>query len=191
MHTGPATRREPMPLNGVNTPKLFATINLFRDTPELARFAFRAHNRWVSGTHSVTTIESFSGAGGLHSHYRPFDYEADHPTVLVGDDHGPTPSEFLLHALASCLTAGIVSIAAARGIALTEVSSSVEANINLLGVLGLSDEVRSGYEHIRVSFTVTGDAAPETLQAIVEQSRQHSPVFDVLSNGVAIEVVVD
>jgi len=177
-----------MPLNGVNTPKLFATINMIRDMPELAKFAFRAQNRWVSGAHSVTTIECFQGTAGLHSHYRPFEYEADHPTVLVGDDHGPTPSEFLLHALASCLTAGIANIAAARGIALTEVCSTVEAEINLLGVLGLSDEVRNGYERIRVAFTIKGDAPPETLQGIVDQSRKRSPVLDVLTNGVPVEV---
>ena len=181
-----------MPLNGVNTPKLFATINLIRDTPELARFVFRAKNRWVSGAHSVTTIESFQGTAGVHAHYRAFEYEADHPTMLVGDDHGPTPSEFLLHALASCLTAGIASIAAARGIALSEVSSTVEAEINLLGVLGLSDEVRNGYERIRVSIiSIKGDAPAESLQAIVEQSRQRSPVLDVLTNGVPVELVVD
>ena len=179
-----------MPLNGVNTPKLFATINMIRDMPELARFAFRAQNRWVSGAHSVTTIESFHGPGGLHSHYRPFEYEADHPTVLVGDDHGPTPSEFLLHALASCLTAGIANIASARGIALTEISSTVEADLNLLGVLGLSDEVRNGYERIRLSVTIKGDAPPEALQSIVEQSRKRSPVLDVLMNGVPVEVEV-
>ena len=180
-----------MPLNGVNTPKLFATINLIRDTPELARFEFRAKNRWVSGAHSVTTIESFQGTGGVHAHYRPFEYEADHPTMLVGDDHGPTPSEFLLHALASCLTAGIASIAAARGIALCEVSSTVDAEMNLLGVLGLSDEVRNGYERIRVSITIKGDAPPEALHAIVEQSRRRSPVLDVLTNGVPVELAVD
>ena len=179
-----------MPLNGVNTPKLFATINMIREMPELARFAFRAQNRWVSGAHSVTTIESFTGAGGLHCHYRPFEYEADHPTVLVGDDHGPTPSEFLLHALASCLTAGIANIAAARGIALTEVSSTVEADMNLLGVLGLSTEVRSGYERLRVSFTIRGDAPQEVLQALAEQSQNRSPVLDVLKNGVPVEITV-
>jgi uncharacterized OsmC-like protein len=180
-----------MPLNGVNTPKLFATISMIRDAPELARFAFRAHNRWVSGAHSVTTIESFSGAGASHSHYRPFEYEADHPTVLVGDDHGPTPSELLLHALASCLTAAIANIAAARGITLTDVCSTVEGEMNLLGVLGLSETVRNGYERIRVSFTITGDAPPDALQAVVELARQRSPVFDVLTNGVPVSVVMD
>jgi uncharacterized OsmC-like protein len=180
-----------MPLNGVNTPKLFATINLIRDAPDLAKFEFRATNRWVSGAHSVTTIESFQGTGGIHTHYRPFEYEADHPTMLVGDDHGPTPSEFLLHALASCLTAGIANIAATRGIALSEVSSTVEGQINLLGVLGLSEDVRSGYERIRVAVIIKGDAPAEALRAIVEQSRRRSPVLDVLTNGVPIELAVE
>jgi uncharacterized OsmC-like protein len=111
--------------------------------------------------------------------------------MLVGDDHGPTPSEFLLHALASCLTAGIANVAATRGIALSEVSSMLEGEMNLLGVLGLSDQVRSGYERIRVAVTVKGDAPPETLRALVDQSRRRSPVLDVLTNGVPVELSVE
>jgi uncharacterized OsmC-like protein len=110
--------------------------------------------------------------------------------VLVGQDNGPTPVEFLLHALAACLTAGIANIAAARGINLTSIESTVEGDIDLLGILGLSDEVRNGYQQIRVGFTIRGDD-PEKLRAVVEQSRNRSAVFDVLTNGVPVSITVD
>src|SRR5215475_6931528 len=116
--------------------------------------------------------------------------DADHPPVLVGTDNGPTPVEYVLHALAACLTAGIANIAAARGVTLTEVSSTVEGDIDLLGILGLSDQVRNGYQQIRVSFTLRGDD-PEKLRSVVQQSRQRSAVFDIVTNGVPVSIDVD
>ena len=124
------------------------------------------------------------------THKQPFIFDADHPAVLVGQDNGPTPVEFLLHALAACLTAGIANIAAVRGVNLTSVESTVEGDIDLLGILGLSDEVRNGYQQMRVSFTLRGDD-PEKLRAVVEQSRKRSAVFDVLTNGVPVAIAVD
>jgi uncharacterized OsmC-like protein len=184
-------KREPVPMNGVDTPTLFATIEAVGGQPELAEFQFRATNRWVEGTYSETRIEGFSGAGGNHDHASDFRYGADHPAVLVGQDRGPTPVEFLLHGLAGCLTAGIGNIAAARGVKLTEVVSTVEGDINLLGLLGLSDEVRNGYEKIRVNFRIKGDAPAEKLAAIVEQSKARSAVFDVITNSVPVEITVE
>jgi uncharacterized OsmC-like protein len=184
-------RREVVPLNGVDTPNLFATINAVKGTPELAKFQFRATNRWISGTCSETTIESFDGAGGTHSHAATFKATADHPAVLVGADRGPLPVEFLLHALASCITSGIGNIAAARGVKLTEVTSRIEGDINLLGILGLSDTVRNGYERMRLTFTIKGDAPAEKLREIVEQGRDRSAVYDVVTNGVPVEINVE
>ena len=186
-----AERRQPKPLNGVNTPTLFATIDAVAGAPELAKFQFRATNRWQTGTQSRTRIEQFSGAGGEHRHTSDVEFRADHPAVLVGEDKAPTPVEFLLHAIASCLTAGIANIASARGVTLTEVESTVEGDIDLRGILGLSNEVRNGYQNIRVNFTIRGDAPPEKLRAIVEQSRARSAVYDVLTNGVPVTVSVD
>ena len=183
-------RRERVPLNGVDTPTLFATINAVKGMPELAQFQFRATNQWMKGTHSRTVIDSFSGAGASHAHATPFRYDADHPAVLVGTDQAPTPVEFLLHALCACLTAGIANVAAARGVTLTSVESTIEGDINLLGILGLSDQVRNGYERIRVNFKIAGDAPDEKLRQIVEQSRTRSAVFDVLTNGVPVEIAV-
>ena len=176
--------------NGVDVPTLFATLDAVRGTPELAEFQFRAHNTWVSGTHSRSTIQGFSGAGQEDtSRTEPFVCDADRPAVLVGTGQGPTPVEYLLHAIAACLTAGLANIAAARGVTLTRVESTAEGDIDLLGILGLSDEVRNGYRQIRVGFVVEGDASPEVLAGLVEQSRRRSAVYDVLTHGT--DVVID
>jgi uncharacterized OsmC-like protein len=174
----------------VNTAVLLGTINAVRETPSLAKFRFRASNRWISGTYSESHVESFNGAGGEHRHKTQFGYGADHPAVLVGQDRGPTPIEFLLHGLASCITAGIGNIAAVRGVTLTSVESQIEGAIDLRGILGLSDEVRNGYERIRISFDIKGDAPPEKLREIVEQACARSAVLDVLTNSVPVEVNV-
>jgi uncharacterized OsmC-like protein len=131
------------------------------------------------------------GVGEERTHERSFHFDADHPAVLVGNDNGPTPVEHLLHALAACLTAGLVNIASARGVQLTEVSSDVSGNIDLNGILGLDPTVRNGYQDITVRFTVKGDAPAEKLREIVEQSRARSAVFDVLTNGVPVAIEVD
>jgi uncharacterized OsmC-like protein len=191
MPAATAERKMPAPRNGVDTPTLLATINAVGAQPELARFQFRATNRWQEGTYSQSRIQTFHGAGAEQSHQREFVYDADHPAVLVGRDRGPTPVEFLLHALAACLTAGIGNIAAARGVTLSEVESTVEGDIDLRGILGLSDQVRNGYQGIRVHFTIKGDAPADKLEKIVEQSRQRSAVYDVLTHGVPVSVTVN
>jgi uncharacterized OsmC-like protein len=177
--------------NGVDTTTLFATLDAVKAAPEAARFQFRAHNRWVSGTHSRSTIHDFYGVGEERTHDAPSTVDVDHPAVLVGGDHGPTPVEYVLHALAGCLTAGLVNIASAKGIALTEVSSTVEGDIDLNGILGLDPSVRNGFEAIRVRFQVDGDAPAEKLRAVLEQSRARSAVFDILTNSVPVTVEVD
>jgi uncharacterized OsmC-like protein len=176
--------------NGVDTATLFATLDAVRQAPAAARSQFRAHNQWVSGTHNRSTITDYFGVGEERSHERTFVFDADHPAVLVGRDHGPTPTEFLLHALAACLTAGIANIAAARRITLTEVRSTVTGDIDLNGIPGLNPDVRNGYQQITVRFTIKGDAPAETLRELVEQSRARSAVYDSVSNGgpVTIEV---
>jgi uncharacterized OsmC-like protein len=178
-------------MNGVDTPRLFATLDAVKAQPELAAFQFRATNTWISGTHSRSRIEAFSGANGEHRHTGNIQFDADHPAVLVGADHAPTPVEFLLHAIAACITSGIGNIAAARGVRLSEVESTVEGDIDLRGILGLSKDVRNGYRELRVHFRVKGDAPPETLQAIVAQSKARSAVFDVLTNGTTVNVTAD
>ncbi|NIP58247.1 MAG: OsmC family peroxiredoxin [Gemmatimonadetes bacterium] len=190
--TQTTTQREKgAPLNGVDTPTLFATIDAVDGQRELAQFRFRATTEWQSGTHSRTRFRSFYGAGGEHEHVREFVVDADHPQVLVGADNGPLPVELVLAGLTSCLMGGIGNIAAARGVELHEVEAKVEGEMNLEGILGLSDEVRNGYERIRVSFTIKGDAPAEKLQEIVEQSKARSAVYDIITNRVPVELTVD
>jgi uncharacterized OsmC-like protein len=182
---------KPMPRNGVDTPTLFATLDAVKGSPEIAKFQFRASNRWISGTHSQGTIHGFFGVGEERTHKQAFTYDADHLEVLTGTDKGPTPVEFLLHALAACLTAGLANIAAARGIDLEEVESTVEGDIDLLGILGLSKEVRNGYQGIRVNFRIKGKASPEELEGLIMRSRDRSAVYDVIANGVPIDISVE
>ena len=184
-----ATITSPAIRNGVDTATLFATLDAIKGDPELAKFQFRASNRWISGTHSESTIAGFFGARQEMSRAAARLASADHPEILVGQDNGPTPVEFLLHAKAACLTAGVANIAAARGVNLTEVSSTVEGDIDLLGLLGLSNEVRNGYQQIKVTFNVKGDD-PEKLRQVVEPSRKRSAVYDVLTRGVPVSIDV-
>jgi uncharacterized OsmC-like protein len=186
------TTTESSHTNGVDVSTLLATREAVRGTPSIAAFQFRATNTWVTGAHSVSTIEGFHGVGQEMAHRQPTEIVSDHPEVLVGTDHGPTPVEYLLHAIAACLTAGIANIAATRGVTLTRVESKVEGDIDLLGILGLSDgSVRNGYEQLRVTFTIAGDADAEALRGIVEQSRRRSAVYDALTQPtpVVIDVV--
>ena len=177
--------------NGVDTATLFATLDAVKQAPQAAQFQFRAHNQWISGTHNRSTIADYFGVGEERSHERTFVFDADHPAVLVGQDHGPTAVEFVLHALAACLTAGLANIAAARRVKLTEVRSTVTGDIDLNGLLGLSPDVRNGYERITVRFTIKGDAPAEKLREIVEQSRARSAVYDVITNRVPVTIEVN
>jgi len=176
--------------NGVDTAKLFATLDAVKAQPEAAQFRFSVDNRWISGTHNRNQISTFFGVGAEQQRAATFAVEADHPAVLVGGDAAPTPAELMLAALASCLTSGLGNIAAVRKITLESVESRVEGDIDLLGVLGLSDEVRNGFEQIRVSFRVRGDAPPAELRKLVEQAVARSAVYDVLTHGVPISVDV-
>jgi uncharacterized OsmC-like protein len=177
--------------NGVDTEQLFATLNILRMEPDLAHFQFRAANRWILGAHSRTTIRDFYGAGEEdRSRSESFVLDSGEPTILLGADTGATPCEHLLHALAACLTTSIVYVAAARGIRLTEVRSNLEAEMDMRGALGVSDEPRSGFERIRATFTVKGDAPAVELRALVSRAKERAPVLDMLTNGVEVALEV-
>ncbi len=184
-------KRQPVAMNGVDTPNLFATIGAVANAPALAQFQFRAKGEWLRGTHMRSTMTSFAGAGGEHAHKAAYTADADHPAVLCGEDNGPTPVEYLLHALAACLTAGIANIASARGVRLEAVTCDVEGDIDLQGILGISDEVRNGFQAMRARFTVKGDAPAEKLRQIVAQAAARSAVLDVLTNGVPVAVTTE
>jgi uncharacterized OsmC-like protein len=186
-----ATATERGPINGVDVPTLFATIDAVDGNRELAKFQFRATNTWEGGTHSRTEITSFYGAGQDHEHVEEFVVEADHPQVLVGADRAPLPVELILAGLASCLTGGIGNIASARGVKLYSVESSIEGEMDLQGILGLDGNVRNGYQALRIDFKIEGDAPAEKLAEIVMQSKARSAVYDIIANQVPVEVTVN
>jgi uncharacterized OsmC-like protein len=175
--------------NGVNTETLFATLDAVKAQPELGTFQFRAANRWLGGAHNRTTIKDFYAAGGEDtSRAEAFELDAGEPGILLGTDTGPNPAELLLHALAACLTTSLVYVAAARGVQLTRVESRLEGDMDVRGALGLSDEVRNGFDQIRVSFSIEGDATPEKLRELVDRAMARSAVFDMVTNGVPVHV---
>jgi uncharacterized OsmC-like protein len=177
--------------NGVDTGQLFGTLDAIKAQPELATFQFRATNRWIGGAHNRSTIRDFWAAGQEDtSRSEAFEIDAGEPAVLLGVDTGPNPAEFLLHALAACLTTSIVYVASARGVALTEVESKLEGDMDVRGALGLDDDHRNGFERIRVSFRVEGDASEDKLHEIVERASRRSAVYDMVTNGVPVELEV-
>jgi uncharacterized OsmC-like protein len=177
--------------NGVNTEQLFGTLDAIKADPQLARFQFRASNRWIDGAHNQTTIRDFYAAKQEDtSREDAFVLDAGEPAVLIGTDTGPNPAEYLLHALAACLTTSLVYVAAARGVRLTEVESTLEGDMDVQGALGLSDEYRNGFERIRVSFRIAGDAPEEKLNELLARAQQRSAVFDMVTRGVPVTVDV-
>jgi uncharacterized OsmC-like protein len=178
--------------NGVDSAQMYGTLDAIKAQPELGKFEFRARNHWVAGAHNRTTIQQFYGAGQEDSsRAEPFVIDAGEPAVLLGTDTGANPAEFLLHALAACLTTSLVYVAAARKVRLTEVESTLEGTMDVRGALGLSDEVRNGFDHIRVAFRVKGDAHPDKLLEVVARAQQRSAVYDMVTNGVPVSVEVE
>ena len=178
--------------NGVETDKMFATLDAINAQPDLGRFRFRATNTWIVGSHNRSTIKDFYGAGQEDtSRVEAFEVDAGEPAILLGQDHGPNPAEYLLHALAACLTTTLVYVASARKVELTEVSSKLEGIMDVRGCLGLSDEVRNGFEQINVTFTVKGNAPAEKLREVVERAKARSAVYDMVTNGVSVSVDVE
>lgn len=177
--------------NGVDTEALFGALDAVKAQPEAAKFQFRARNEWISGTHNRSRIHDFFGLGQELRHNDVHTFEADHPEELTGSDNAPAAAEQLLHALGACIASGIGNIAAARGIELTKVESTVTGDIDLMGLLGLDPAVRNGYQSIDVQVHIEGDAGAEDLQKVVQRSVDRSAVFDMLTNGTSISVEVD
>jgi len=177
--------------NGVDSEQLYGTLDAIKAQPALGVFQFRAHNHWIDGAHNRSTIQDFYGAGQEdRSRAHAFTVDAGEPGILLGSDTGANPAELLLHALAACLTTSLIYVATARKVRLTEVESMLEGDMDVRGALGLSGDVRNGFTRIRVSFKVSGDAPPEKLRELVERARQRSAVFDIVTNGVPVEVGV-
>ncbi len=177
--------------NGVDTERLFATLDLIKAQPELAKFQFRATNRWLGGAHNRSTIKDLYAAGGEDTtRSEAFQIDAGEPAILLGTDTGANPAEYLLHALAACLTTSIVYVAAARKVELTSVESTLTGDMDVRGALGVDDEPRNGFKAIGVSFRVTGHASEEKLREVVERAKARSAVYDMVTNGVPVSVEV-
>ncbi|MFP4624781.1 MAG: OsmC family protein [Gemmatimonadota bacterium] len=176
-------------LNGVDVGQLHKTVEAIQGEPSLARFRFRARNRWEHGGHSRTEIQGFYGAGQEDgSRTETFVLAADEPPVLLGSNRAPNAVEAVLHALASCLAVGFVYNAAAKGIEVRSLEFDLEGELDLHGFLGLSDEVRAGYSDIRVDYTVDCDADAGTVDELCAHVQRTSPVLDMLRNPVNVEV---
>jgi uncharacterized OsmC-like protein len=165
--------------NGVPIEKLRGTIAKLTDNPELAAFRFTAKNSWVEGTATRSTIHEWYGAGNDQVHVEEFSATADHPTL--GHGHGPTPQEYVLHALAACVAAGIATTAANRGITLTKIESIARGAIDVRGVLGIDPDVRNGFNNVELEVDVDGDAPRDALDALIAASTKRSAVFDIIT----------
>jgi uncharacterized OsmC-like protein len=177
--------------NGVDTERMFATLDLIKAQPELARFQFRATNRWIDGAHNRSTIKGFYAAGGEDTtRDTAFVIDAGEPAILLGTDTGANPAEYLLHALAACLTTSIVYVASARKVQLISVESTLTGEMDVRGALGVDPEPRNGFERISVSFRVTGNAPEDKLREVVDRATARSAVYDMVTNGVPVAVEV-
>ena len=176
--------------NGVNTAALLDAREALSGAPQAAEFTWRTTCEWLRGTHSRSTVETFSGLGQEHRHVTTFTFDADHPECFAAEDHGATPVEYVLVALASCLTGGLAAVAQNREIQLRKVTATVEGDMNVLGILGADPEVRNGYRDIRVRFDVDADATAEEIESLVAQSQKRSAVFDILTNPTDVTVSV-
>jgi uncharacterized OsmC-like protein len=176
--------------NGVNVEALLGARQALTDAPQAAQFTWRATCSWVHGTHSRSSVEKFYGLGAEQSHKKAFTFDADHPAIFASEDNGATPVEYVLVGLASCLTAGIAAVAQNRKIQLRSVTATLEAGMDLAGILGIDSEVRNGFDGIKVIFDIDADATREEINALVAQSQRRSAVFDIVTNPTNVHVEV-
>lgn len=176
--------------NGVNVEALLGARQALTAAPEAAKFTWRAKCEWVRGTHSRSTVEKYFGLGEEQKHKRAFALESDHPEIFASEDHGATPVELVLAGLAGCLTAGVAAVAQHREIQLHSVTATLEAGMDIQGILGVDPDVRNGFDGIRVSYKIEADATPDEIKAVVAQSQKRSAVFDIITNPTHVSVEV-
>jgi uncharacterized OsmC-like protein len=174
--------------NGVNVAALLDAREALTATPEAARFQWRASSEWLRGTHSRATVDGFFGLGAEQKHRQTYQFESDHPEIFASPDNGATPVEFVLVGLAGCLTAGIAAVAQHRNIQLNSVKATLEAGMDLQGILGIDEHVRNGFDGIKVHYEIDADATPEQIAALVAQSQKRSAVFDIVTNPTDVTV---
>ncbi len=178
-------------VNGVNASQLFGTIDLIKQKPEVAKFKFRARNKWIHGTHNRATVNGFFGAMKEDTSRDPMIFNLDEPPVLLGKNQGANPVEYLLVALSGCLTTSMIAHAAARGIEIKGVESRYEGDLDLQGFLGISEEVPVGYQKIRVFFKIDGNLSEQQKEELVRMAQKFSPVFNTLTKSAPVSVQLD
>jgi uncharacterized OsmC-like protein len=176
--------------NGVNVDALLAAREVLKGAPQAAKFTWRASCKWQNGTHSLSKVEGFHGLGAEQKHKTEFSFEADHPEVFASEDLGATPVELVLVGLASCLTAGVAAVAQARKVQLRSVSATLEAGMDVRGILGMDEDIRNGFDGIKVTYKIDADASPADIKAIVAQSQKRSAVYDIITNPTNVTVEV-
>lgn len=176
--------------NGVNVEALLEAREALTAAPEAAQFAWRATNEWIGGTYSRSTVEGFFGLGEEQTHKSIFTFDADHPEIFASEDRGATPVEIVLAGLASCLTAGVAAVAQNREIQLRSVKATLEAGMDIRGILGAEPDVRNGFSGIQVTYEIDADATPEDIEALVAQSQKRSAVYDIITNPTHVSVEV-
>jgi uncharacterized OsmC-like protein len=176
--------------NGVNVEALLGARGALIEAPQAAQFQWRATSEWLRGTHSRSSVEGFFGLGEEQRHRTKHTFEADHPEIFASEDNAITPVEYVLVALASCLTAGIAAVAQNREIQLRSVSATLEGGMDVRGILGADSDVRNGFNDIKVTYTIDADASPDDIRALVAQSQKRSAVFDVITNPTNVTVEV-
>ena len=177
--------------NGVNVEALLDARQALTETPEGAKFQWRATCKWINGTHSRSSIKGFFGLGEEQSHKTEFTFDADHPEIFASEDNGATPVELVLAGLASCLTAGVAAVAQMREIQLRSVSATLEGGMDIQGILGIDSDVRTGFDGIKVHYDIDADATPDEIKALVAQSQKRSAVFDIVTNPTNVTVEVN
>jgi uncharacterized OsmC-like protein len=177
--------------NGVNVGALLDAREALSQAPEAAQFQWRTTCTWIKGTHSRSTIEGFFGLGEEQRHRTTFTFDADHPEIFASEDNGATPVEMVLAGLASCLTAGVASVAQMRGIQLRSVKATLEAGMNIFGILGIDSDVRNGFDGIKVTYDIDADGTPDEIRAVVAQSQKRSAVYDAITNPTNVTVEVN
>jgi uncharacterized OsmC-like protein len=166
--------------------QLFGTIDAVKDNPELAKSQFRARGKWIDGAHNRTTVTDFYAVGQEHRHKQPLVYDKDEPPVLLGNDAGGNPVEYLLVALAGCMTTSMVYHAAAKGYKIDRIESKFEGDLDLQGLLNINPDVRNGYQNIEVTFDIQGDLTDEQKDELVQIAIDRSPVYDVVAKGTTV-----
>jgi uncharacterized OsmC-like protein len=176
--------------NGVNVEALLGARQALGATPAAANFTWRATCEWQNGTHSRSVVKGFFGLGEEQHHRTRYVFDADHPEIFASADKGATPVEYVLVGLASCLTAGVAAVAQNREIQLRKVAATIEADMDVRGILGADSDVRNGFSAVRVMYDIDADASPDDIRAIVAQSQKRSAVYDIITNPTNVSVGV-